>query len=165
MESFSPLLCKIQITFSFFLAAAPETQFHQSIHLAAFIWKSVSGHHRLIAMETERESVTQWQVAGGSGTDRQTCATGPLQTKPTGLRSDRRPTSVCSNVIGRDRIVIDLDASVIGPGNAVTHTSPWGSLLTSSLKRLHEFHETCHSKPVFHYTAIKYLCRFLILAR
>lgn len=114
-------------------------------------------------METERESIT---VAGVRRQGhRQTCATGPLQTKPTGLRSDRRPTSVCSTVIGRDRIVIDLDASVIGPGNAVTHTSPWGSLLTSSLKRLHEFRETCHSKAVFHYTAIKYLCRFLILAR
>lgn len=72
LESFSLLLCKIQTTFRFFTAAAPETEFHQSIHLAAFIWKSVSGHHRVIAMETEREreSITQWQVSGGSGTDR-----------------------------------------------------------------------------------------------
>lgn len=28
LESFSPLLCKIQITFRVFLGTAPETQFH-----------------------------------------------------------------------------------------------------------------------------------------
>lgn len=66
------------------------------------------------------------------------------QTKTNMATLRRGPTPLRSIVIGRDRIVIDLDGSVIGPGNAVTHTSPRGSLLTSSLKRLHELHETCH---------------------
>lgn len=54
-----------------------------------------------------------------------------------------------------------LDRSITGPGSTVTHK---GSQRESPLKRLHELCETCHSKPVFHYTAVKYLRRFLILA-
>lgn len=70
-------------------------------------------------------------------------------------------TPLCSSVIGWDWIVINLDRSVIGPGSTVTHNV---SQRESPLKRLHELCETCHSKPVFHYTAVKYLRRFLILA-
>lgn len=42
--------------------------------------------------------------------------------------------------------------------------APRGILLSCSEKRLDALCETCHSKTVFHYTAIKYLLCFLILA-
>lgn len=95
------------------MAAAPETQLHQSIHLAAL---SVCGHHRVIAMETERE---HHSVAGVRRQwHRHRRATWPPQTKPTGLR----PTSGCSDVIGRDGIVIDLERPWLVPDTlSLTH--------------------------------------------
>lgn len=86
-----------------------------SVHFA-FIKNSMFGHHRVIALTTERNchSVT---VSGGSGTGRHLAP----QTKPKRAVLRLALTPLCSNVIGWDRIVIDLDRSVIGPGSAVTH--------------------------------------------
>lgn len=121
MESFSPLLCKIKMTFRVFLAAAPETQFHQSIHLAAFIWKSVSGDHRVIAMETEREGITQWQVSGGSGTDRH-APLGPCRPNQQGYaQTGARPQSA--------------PMSLVETGLLSTWTRPW--LVPAMLSLIH----------------------------
>lgn len=119
-----------------------------SVHFA-FIGKSMFGHNRRSSLQQEEHH----SVAGVSRQwHRQTCAT-----KPNRLAL----TPLCSSVIGKDWIVIDLDRSVIGPGSTVTRKA---SQRESPLKRLHELCETCHSKAVFHYTAVKYLRRFLILA-
>lgn len=81
------------------------------------------------------------------------------QTSRAALRLAQAP--LCSIVIGWDWIVIDLDRSVTGPGSTVTHEV---SQRESPPKRPPELRETCHSKAVFHSTAVKYLRHFVILA-
>lgn len=124
----------------------------KNIHFA-FIRKSMFGQNRVIVMTTGRASLSdrcQEAVAQADLCHQSNRAAPRLALTP-----------LCSNVIGWDWIVIDLDRPVIGPGSTVTHEV---SQRESPLKRLHELCETCHSEPMFHSTAVKYLRRFLIPA-
>lgn len=134
------------------MAAAPETQFHQlqpkKTAICSFCF------YREIHVWPQQAIVIATGRASLSGRCQQAVAQADMchQTKQTGAD----PT-----LLQCHWIVIDLDRSVIGPGSTVTRKA---SQRESPLKRLHELCETCHSKAVFHYTAVKYLRRFLILA-
>lgn len=85
-------------------------------------------------------------VRGGSGMGRHTPFSDGENQQST-LRLGL--SSVLCHVIGWDRLVIDQDGSVIGPGSAVNHKGSQGSSPLPFRKGLGELCETCHSKTVF----------------